>query len=143
MHRIIREFRLNNVELLGWRPREEVFALVKNAHFLIFPSELYESFPMTIAEAFACGTPVISSRLGAMAEIVVEGRTGLFYNTGSPDDLADKVRWAMDHPNSTRRMGENARRVYEEKYTPETSYKMLLDIYRRVAKVPIDTCREQ
>jgi glycosyltransferase involved in cell wall biosynthesis len=93
---------------------------------------------MSIAEAFACGTPVISSRRGVMAEIVEEGRTGLFYTAGSPEDLADKVRWAMDHPDALGRMGENARRVYEAKYTPEKNSKMLLDIYKRVAKVPIN-----
>ena len=143
MHQMIRKCRLDSVELLGWRPREEVFTLIKNARFLIFSSELYESFPMTIAEAFACGTPVIASRLGVMAEIVEEDSTGLFYTPGSPEDLADRVRWAVAHPSAMWRMGENARRVYEEKYTPEKNYEMLLDIYQRVAKVPHIYLREQ
>jgi len=42
----------------GRLPRNETLAMMRNARFLIFPSEWYEGFPVTIAEAFACGVPV-------------------------------------------------------------------------------------
>ena len=52
---------------------------MKNARFLIFPSEWYETFGMTLVESFACGTMVVCSKLGAMEEIVDDGRTGLHF----------------------------------------------------------------
>lgn len=121
---------LDGVEFLGRRSREEVLRLMWEARALIFPSESYEGFPLTIAEAFACGLPMIASRLGAMAEIVEDGRTGLLFEPGNPEDLAEKVRWAWAHPEELKEMGQEARQEYEEKYTAERNYEMLMKIYR-------------
>ena len=119
------------VEVLGWRTREEVLALMRNASFLLFPSEWYETFGMTIIEAFACGLPVIASRLGAMAEIIEDGRTGLLFEPGNPEDLAAKVEWLLSHPQELARMSKEARAEYEAKYTAERNYEMLMAIYHR------------
>jgi len=122
---------LIGTDVLGRLPREEVFLLMKGARALVVSSECYENFPMAIAEAFACGTPVISSRLGAMAEIVEDGRTGLHFTPGDCDDLAAKVDWAWSHPERMREMGREARREYERKYTAERNYHMLMEIYQK------------
>ena len=63
------------IEVLGRIPQEEVFCLMKEAQFLIFPSEWYEGFPVVLVEAFATGLPVLASNLGAMAEIVESPKT--------------------------------------------------------------------
>lgn len=131
VHAFINREKLENVELLGQRSHEEIVALMKGARFLVFPSEWYEGFPMTLVEAFACGVPVVASRLGGMAEIVEEGHTGLFFQPGDSANLAEKVRWAMDHPDAMREMGVKARQAYEEKYTAEKNYQILLNIYER------------
>ncbi|MBW1929009.1 MAG: glycosyltransferase family 4 protein [Deltaproteobacteria bacterium] len=128
----VRAFNGGGVQVLGRRPHDEVIALMKGARCVVFPSEWYEGFPMTIAEAFACGVPVIASRLGAMAEIVEDGRTGLLFEPGNADDLAAKVEWAWAHSEQMAEMGREARREYEEKYTAERNYEMLMQIYRRV-----------
>ena len=119
------------IEVLGRRSRENAFSLIRQASFLIFPSEWYEGFPVTIAEAFACGLPVIASRLGAMAEIVEDGRTGLLFEPGNPEDLAAKVAWAWTHPKEMDEMGQEARREYEAKYTAKQNYEMLMAIYEK------------
>ncbi len=118
------------VEWLGRKDLEEVYALMGDAAFLILPSLCYENFPHTIVEAFACGLPVVASRLGAMAEIVEDGRTGLLFNAGDPEDLAAKVEWLLSRPEELARMRWEARREYEEKYTAEKNYEMLMEIYR-------------
>jgi glycosyltransferase involved in cell wall biosynthesis len=96
------------------------------------PSEWYEGFPMVLVESFAHGLPVIASRLGAMAEIVEDGRTGLHFDPGCAEDLAQKVEWLEAHQKECRQMGENALQVYEEKYSPEKNYSTLQDIYNEV-----------
>lgn len=112
-------------------PREQAFAAIKNARFVIIPSEWYETFCMAIAEAFACSKAVICSRMGAMQELVADGRTGLHFTPGDPDDLAKKVEWAWNHPADVREMGTAARKEYESKYTAKSNYPILMDIYNR------------
>jgi len=124
---------VGGVRFLGRVSRQEVMAALHQASFVVFPTECYENFPLTVAEAFACGVPVIASRLGATAEIVADGRTGLYFTAGDPDDLAAKVTWAWTRPGEMRAMGHAARGEYEAKYTPERNYKMLMEIYERVA----------
>ena len=87
---------------------------------------------MTIREAFACGKPVIASRLGALAELLEDGRTGLLFEPGNPEDLASKIKWMVENEDSCIEMGRNARRVFEEKYTAEKNYEMLMKIYQSV-----------
>jgi glycosyltransferase involved in cell wall biosynthesis len=81
-------------------------------------------------EAYAKGTPVIASGLGALAELVEDGRTGLRFRPGNPEDLAAKVEWAWTHPRELAAMGQEARREYELKYTAERNYELLMEIYR-------------
>lgn len=123
---------LSGIQFRGQIPRSEVIATIRKARFLVFSSEWYENFPVTIAEAFACGTPVICSRLGAMEEIVSDGRTGLHFAAGNAEDLAQKMDWAWTHSEEINAMGREARREYESKYTAEINYKLLSEIYNRV-----------
>lgn len=128
---LIRKYNVTNIELTGKLSHSQTLSEIGKAKFLILPSQCYENFPMTIVEAFACGTPVITSRLGAMQEIVQNGYTGLHFTPADPHDLAAKIIWAWTHPAEMAEMGKNARREYEEKYTPEKNYEMLMEIYQR------------
>jgi glycosyltransferase involved in cell wall biosynthesis len=111
-----------------------VIAAINGARVLLFPSEWYENFPVTIAEAFACGVPVICSRLGAMQEIVEDGRTGLHCLPGDAADLAEKLDWAWEHPARVQMMGKEARQEYENKYTAAKNYPILMDIYQHAMR---------
>lgn len=114
---------------VGFQPLERIIERMNTASFLILPSVCYESSPRTIVEAFSCGLPVIASKLGALPEIVKDGVTGLLFAPGDSADLAAKIAWADAHPEQMRRMGDAARKEYESRYTPETNYRMLTDIY--------------
>ena len=127
--RIVEFENINNIELLGYCDRIRVFKLLKEANFLIFPSEWYEGFPMTLVEAFACELPVVASRIGGIAEIVDDEVTGVHFEPGDPDDLADKIQWLLDHSDVCRRIGKNARGVFLEKYTAKKNYENLMNIY--------------
>jgi len=123
---------LDTVIASGLLSSSEVSIKMSKASFLIMPSEWYEGFPMVLVEAFSHGLPVIASRLGGMAEIVEDGVTGLHFEAGNSDDLADKVLWLQNHPEECKEMGDNARRAYQEKYTSEINNKLLMQIYQEV-----------
>ena len=114
---------------LGWLQPADIFDRMRRAAYLVMPSVWYENFPVTLLEAFANGLPVIASRLGALRELIEHGRTGLLFEPGSPDDLARHIAWAEAFPEKMRAMGENARAVYEARYTPQENYRLLTGIY--------------
>jgi glycosyltransferase involved in cell wall biosynthesis len=119
-----------HVTLRSWLSQSELFAVMRRCAYLILPSIWYENSPRVLIEAFGNGLPVIASRLGALAELVDDGRTGLLFDPASPSDLARVLRWAENHPEELREMGSRARHIYETRYSPEGNYRQLLDIYR-------------
>lgn len=120
------------VDYLGYQSHDNVLVLMKNALMLIFPSECYENFPLTIVEAYAVGLPVIACKNGTMSSLVIDGKTGLHFALGNAADLAIKIRWVLDNPDERTMMGVAARREYCEKYTAERNYRILIDSYNRV-----------
>jgi glycosyltransferase involved in cell wall biosynthesis len=123
---------LSNVKFMGRLPHDQAIDAIKNARFVIFPSQLYETFGLGIAEAYACAVPALASRLGAMQEIVQEGQTGFLFESGNVDDLARTVARAWNDPAQMRRLGVQARTEYETKYTAKINYRELIEIYRHV-----------
>jgi len=117
------------VEWLGRKTPDEVYTLMGNAAFLVFPSEWYETFGRVAIEAFAKSTPVLAADIGAVAEVTEPGRTGLHFRPGDPEDLAAKVEWLLAHPTELARMRKEARAEYEAKYTAERNYQLLMEIY--------------
>jgi len=125
---------LKSVQYRGRLSRPDTLAAMQKAKFLIFPSEWYEGFPVTIAEAFACATPVICSKLGSMPEIVADGVTGLHFEAGNAASLAEKIRWAMANPKEMAAMSAAARAEFESRYSAARNYQMLTEIYQGVMK---------
>jgi len=132
---LCRKYNLKIVEIMGYKPPNTCLEYLAKARFLILPSVCYEGFPMVIREAFAYGKPVLASRLGALEEIVDDCKTGLLFEPGNPEDLAQKVHWMVNNENAVIEMGENARAEFEMKYTAEKNYEMLMDIYNRAIKI--------
>jgi len=126
------------VTMKGFLADDDVTDAMRRSSFVLMPSIVYEGFPMVVAEAFSAGTPILASRIGALAELVEDGVTGLHFHPGDPADLAAKVRWAHDHPAEMAEMGANARRRYERSYTPEANYTRLMEIYEE-ARAAVST----
>lgn len=120
-----------NVTVLGRIDREHVLAFMREARLLVFPSEWYEGFPLTVLEAYASGLPVLAANRGAAGELVVDGETGFLFEPGNADDLIARVREAWPQHERLQAMGRNARAVFEASYTPEKNYAMLMDVYRK------------
>jgi len=118
------------IEWLGRRSLEEVYEVVGKAAFLVFPSEWYETFGRVAIEAFARGTPVVASRIGAIAELVDHERTGMLFHPSDSADLATQVEWLLSHPQELSQMRQEARSQFEAKYTAADNCKRLMEIYQ-------------
>ena len=117
------------IEWLGRRPSNEVYEIVGNAAFLVFPSEWYETFGQVAIEAFAKGTPVVASNIGAIPELV-NARSGLLFRPGDPTDLATTVDRLLADPQELSRLRLTARAEFEAKYTADGNYQQLMAIYQ-------------
>jgi glycosyltransferase involved in cell wall biosynthesis len=119
------------VRWLGERSHEEVLDLMGRALVLVMPSEWYEPFGLVIIESFSRGTPVIGADIGSIGEIIEDGRSGLLYRPGDPINLATKIDAVLARPDRTLQMRQNARRAFEQRYTADHNYELLMSIYRQ------------
>ena len=119
----------SGVRLLGHRSRDEALRLIEQSAFLVFPSEWYEGFPLTLLESMAVGRAAVASDVGPRGEMVTDGQTGLLYRNGDVKDLVSKVQRLISDRNLRAVMGASARDRYLKRYSPATNYEMLVRIY--------------
>lgn len=124
--------KIRKVELTGQKGFEECMGILGHAGFLVMPALCYENFPMSIAEAFACGKPVIASNLGAMASIIKDRETGLLFEPGNAEELSSKMKWMIENKDACTEMGRKARAEFESQYTSDKNFEMLMAIYQKV-----------
>ena len=98
---------------------------------IVLPSVCYETFGLCLAEAGVQGKPVICSRIGGLPEIVDDGATGLLFEPGNAEDLAEKIRYLWDRPDLCRKMGQAGREKALREYSPEKYYKRLMSVYEK------------
>lgn len=122
------------IQYLGYQSREQITALLSKAKALIFPSLWYEGLPRVIIEAFAVGTPVIASNLGAMATLITPHRTGLHVPPGDAEALAQAALDIIYNPDQWYAMQMAARSEFETFYTADANYQALLDIYQQASE---------
>lgn len=125
------------VSWLGRKPMEEVYALMKDAAFLVFPSRWYEGLPRTIIESFAVGTPVIAANLGSMSSLIKHEKNGLHFQPGNVDDLIKQVAWARNNSDIMLNLRQKARSEFIENYIAEKSYRTLIEIYAQVMLIKL------
>lgn len=122
----------SNIRWLGPMDHAALLEQIGDARALIIASRWYETFGRTIIEAYAKGTPVIASRLGAMQELVREGVTGELFSPGDSGDLGQAVRRVWASPADQARAQRAAcRQEYESHYTPADNFARLMAIYRQ------------
>ncbi len=126
------ELGAQNVEFLGYVDRGRLHERVLEALCVVMPSIWYENFPYSILEAFALGKPVIASDIGGIPETVADGETGLLFEPGNAQALAEKMKYLLANPGRASEMGRKARKRVETEFDSETHYRKLMEIYSRV-----------
>jgi len=124
-----------NIRYLGLLDKEAVKEKLAQCSVLIFPSIWYEGMPLILIEAFASGTPVIASNLGAMSSMIKDGYNGIHFTAGYNKELSEKTElWENMSINDKQIFYRNARKEYENFYTPEINRDLALEIYQSVIK---------
>jgi glycosyltransferase involved in cell wall biosynthesis len=112
------ELGLENVETLGALYGADLDREIARAKAVVVPSRSYETFGLTALEAYAWGKPVVAARIGALPEVVREGKTGLLFEPGNAEDLAEKLNWLSGEYARAAAMGREGRRLAETDYNP-------------------------
>lgn len=120
---------IDNIDLLGKQSSEKTLELIAGAKALILPSLWYEGMPMTILEAFALKTPVITSKIGAMESMIQHGKNGLLFQPGSVPELIENLNFARQSVDKMNAIAEAAYADYDQLYSPAANYKQLMAIY--------------
>ena len=120
------------VELRGQVSRSDAAAALAGARAVLVPSRCYEGFPRVVAEAFAAGVPVVASRLGALAEIVEDGVTGLLVRPGDPVAAAQAVGVLERSDEMSCKLGRSARDAFRLTLSGAATTRRLIQLYERV-----------
>lgn len=124
------ENRLSNVEFVGYKERENLWKLVKNAIAILLPSRWYENQPYSVLESMALGKVVIGSRIGGILELIDDSKTGFLFEVENSDGLIAKIKYLLEHQNEIPKMGEKARKKIEKEHNQKIHYQKLIEIYR-------------
>ena len=103
-----------NIEFLGWVCNEELLGYYQSCKAFVFAG--CEDFGLALVEAQACGKPVIVYRRGGASEIVVEGKTGIFFHKQTPEALIQAINRFQDVRFDTDYIRESVLRFGKDKF---------------------------
>jgi glycosyltransferase involved in cell wall biosynthesis len=108
LERLAQELRLGgSVEFTGYAGGEKKVELLQEMHFLVNTSSK-EGWGLTVLEANACGTCVIASDVPGLRDSVIDGETGLLYEYGNIEQLAEKISLLLRDEQLRVRLSKNA-----------------------------------
>jgi len=107
------KLRLNDkIIFTGWQ--QDVMNFVASLDVVVQPSVLPEPFGFTVIESMALGKAVIGSRMGALPELIEEGKDGLLFDPGNAQDLAEKILFLLERAELRAEIGVRARKKISE-----------------------------
>jgi glycosyltransferase involved in cell wall biosynthesis len=116
----------------GWRT--DVPHVMRAVDLLVVPTTSQEPAALSLMEGMAMGRPLVASRTGGTAELILDGETGLIFPPGDAAALAANVVALLHDPDRRRRMGEAGRARMEREFTEEKHVAGMLDLYARAAR---------
>ncbi|REL36558.1 WecB/TagA/CpsF family glycosyltransferase [Thalassotalea euphylliae] len=139
----LRKNALPNIKFMGYVEQEVALKEISQSKFLIVPSECFESFGLSIIEAYSCGIPVVASNVGAHTELVHHGKNGLLFNAGNISELQVQISRICSNEKERKLFGSEALRLFNSKFRPESNYLQLLKIYNEVTQRTIEKPLQQ
>jgi glycosyltransferase involved in cell wall biosynthesis len=123
---------LKKVNILSGLSQKDFHSYVKKAALTVVPSLCYDNLPNVILESYAHGKPVVGSNRGSIPEVVNDGKTGLLFEPGDSDDLAEKLGWLAEHTKECVEMGRAGRALVESEHNKELHYSRLMDVFSKL-----------
>jgi glycosyltransferase involved in cell wall biosynthesis len=105
-------------------------AAIRGAALIVVPSEWHENSPISILEAMAYGKPIVASNIGGIPELVREGKTGLLFDPGNADQLANKITMLLGNRGLREAFGRNARKIVEVEHSLNAHGSALISLYQ-------------
>jgi glycosyltransferase involved in cell wall biosynthesis len=121
----------SSVKLTGWWSEDKIYDLLAGIDVLVVSSE-QESFGLTIIEALAVETPVVSTRCGGPEEVIQEGVTGLLVKVKAPNELAKAVIHLLDNPEFARELGVAGRQDVLSRFSVEHYVAGIQEVIKKV-----------
>jgi len=143
MRRWVENRDLDHIHFFGFQKGQELAKLIRESICVIVPSLWYETFGLSVVEAFAHGRPVIASRIGGITEIISDGVDGFLVPPREVEAFKEKMVFIANNPKRQREMGAAAREKVETHFSPENHYTKLLAIYRKVLQRDLASARLQ
>lgn len=123
-----------NIDFAGWKNKEEVEKIMKNARTLVFPSLWYEAAPLTTLEAQSIGLPCVVSDCSAAIENIRNENNGLIFDINNIKDLLEKIYSTKDNT-LLKKLSENSYYEYWKKVTESDKYEQkLLNFFNIILK---------
>lgn len=131
--KIIKKENLNNFfVVLGRINKEEKEELFETCGCLVLPS-YNEGLPMAILESMSHGLAIISTKVGAIPEVVKDN--GILFNCGNIDELCQCIRKIYESKELTMNFGEKGIKIIEEKYSEENSFHKIKELYEKISDI--------
>jgi len=125
------------VDVPGWLPARDVRELLGAASVLCLPS-YDEGLPMAMLEAMAFGLTCVVTPVGGIPDVIEDGVDGVIVSTGDADELSRALQRVLEDPESRRRMGAQARRKAEERFSERTVASELEAVYVSLGCMPAE-----
>lgn len=116
----------DRVECVGWQ--DDVRPYLLGADALVFPS-YREGFPNVPMQAGALNKACIVTNINGCNEIIKDGLNGKIIQPRDKKALLETMRWFLEHPEDVKRMGNNARKMIQDRYEQKDVWKALLEFY--------------
>lgn len=120
----------NKIIFTGFKRGKELEQLISRATSVVCPAIWYENMPNTVIEAYAYGKPVIASRIGSLAEIVVDNETGFLFEMKQEKDLAQNMLKFVNDESLSRTLGKKARIKCEKEYNVKSHMEHVIKILK-------------
>jgi glycosyltransferase involved in cell wall biosynthesis len=129
---LVDQYGLNSrFDFTGRIPTDQLVRHYNEAKLLV-TSSVHEGFGLPLAEAMACGTPVVGTEIGAYREIVEHGQSGWLVPPADPRALAAAIRMMWNDASLRQRLGEGGRRRIVEKFNWHTAAEQTLAVYEEI-----------